>query len=48
LAHQYSKDLNGMEQYQYYRDVTISLKKAKENGENWTFLQSDCSNTFDQ
>jgi hypothetical protein len=27
VAHQYSKDLNGLELYQDYEDVIISLKK---------------------
>jgi hypothetical protein len=34
LAQQYSKDLNGLEMYQDYKDIIISLKRAKHNGEN--------------
>jgi hypothetical protein len=32
LAQQYSKDLNGLEMYQDYKDIIISLKRAKQNG----------------
>jgi hypothetical protein len=30
LAHRYSKDLNGLELYQDYNDVIISLKRSKQ------------------
>jgi hypothetical protein len=48
LEQQYSKDLNGLELHQDYRDIIIPLKRPKQNGGNWTFLQRDCSHTFHQ
>jgi hypothetical protein len=36
LAQQYSKDLDGLEMYQDYKDI-ISLKRAKQNGEKLDF-----------
>jgi hypothetical protein len=38
LACQYSKDLNGFELYQGYKDDIISLKTAKQNGEKLDFF----------
>jgi hypothetical protein len=37
LAQWYSKDLNGLELYQDYKDVIISLKTATQNGEKLDF-----------
>jgi hypothetical protein len=37
LAQQYSKDLNGLELYQDYKDIIISLKRAKQNGKKLDF-----------
>jgi predicted transport protein len=37
LALQYSKDLNVLEVYHDYKDIIISLKKAKQNGKKLDF-----------
>jgi hypothetical protein len=37
LAQQYSKDLNGLELYQDWKDIIISLKRAKQNVEKLDF-----------
>jgi hypothetical protein len=37
LVQQYSKDLNGLELYQDYKDIIISLTTAKQNGEKLDF-----------
>jgi hypothetical protein len=37
LAQQYLKDFNGLELYQDYKDIIISLKRAKQNGGKLNF-----------
>jgi hypothetical protein len=37
LAQQYSEYLNGLELYQDYKDIIISLKRATQNGEKLDF-----------
>jgi hypothetical protein len=42
LAQQYSEDLKGLEMYQDYKDIIISLKRAKHNGESNNIDASCC------
>jgi hypothetical protein len=37
LAQQYSKDMNGLEMYQDYKYMIISLKRTKQNGQKLNF-----------
>jgi hypothetical protein len=37
LAYQYSKDISGLELYEDYKDVIISLKRAKQYGKTVLF-----------